>query len=633
MSVFKISYNNIKRNFQNYLLYFISILFSAFIFFTFDSIRYNEDILKAVGSIATGLEISAVVVVFFAFIFMHNANTFFREKRRQEIGLYNLLGITKNRISLMFIYEGFMLGLLGVTGGILLGFMFSKMLMMLLVRLMGIDMMIHMNLSLKAIMETFLVFFAITIMISVENHAVIKKIPLARLFKKEKEVDSLAGISAIKGVLGVALIAAGYAISMSSKTTVGRLDRLTIILVMVIIGTKLFYKAALPLLLKTLKRFQSFYFKGSNMISLSETAYKVKSNADMLTTVTILIAVCVTALGTTSSFYYGLQKSMHERYKFSNAIVENSDAVKNQVDNVLKSHEKEVLFDDVIEFKVAKGSYVNKFLSTGKSSRDEEKLEVMCESDFQKLMDHEKRDYEKLESENDVYLIEDSTETLLFKTNLEEPLILSDGGRKFNIKKSYAEMITNETISGTIAVVKDNVYSSMNAMEGMKKLRCIDVKDKKNSFELSNSMSKIAYSNKVQCSSYALTYSEYYKFFGMMFFIGIVLSILFMIATGSLILFKQMSNIYDNKERYVALKKIGANKKHMRKILLKQTSLIFLLPVLLGTAHNLFAMRILKAFMGRSIILPIAVTLAAYYLVYGMFYLTTVAWSNKMIVK
>ena len=85
MNIYKISYNNIKRNFKNYLLYFISILFSAFIFFTFNSIRYNEDILKAAGSIANGLTVSSVIVLFFAFIFIQNANTFFREKRRQEI--------------------------------------------------------------------------------------------------------------------------------------------------------------------------------------------------------------------------------------------------------------------------------------------------------------------------------------------------------------------------------------------------------------------------------------------------------------------------------------------------------------------------------------------------------------------
>ncbi|MEW9094705.1 MAG: FtsX-like permease family protein [Clostridiaceae bacterium] len=633
MSIYKISYNNIKRNFKNYLLYFISILFSAFIFFTFNSIRYNEDILKAAGSIASALIISSIVVLFFAFIFIYNANTFFREKRRQEIGLYNLLGITKKKIGLMFIYEGFILGLLGVIGGIILGFIFSKLLMMLLVRLMGIDIIIHVSFNLKAIIQTFLVFFAITVILSIENYMVIKKIPLVRLFKKEKEVDSLAKISVVKGILGMLLIAVGYGISLSSKTTVGRLDLLIIILVIVIIGTKLFYKSALPLLLKGLKKFQNFYFKGSNMISLSEIAYKVKSNADILTTVTILIAVCVTALGTTSSFYYDFHQYMKRNYKFSNIIVQSSDTIKNQVDNVLKDYNEEILFNDNIEFKLVKGSYVNTFLSVGKSSRAEQNFEVLSESNYKKLMDYENREYENLPSEEDVYLIEDSSMTALFETNLDEPLIFSEGERKFKIKKSYSEMLTNELISGTIVVVKDSVYSSLDKIEEIKNLRCIDVKDRKISFELSKSISKIANANKVESSSYAYTYNSGYKILGMLFFIGIVLSILFIIATGSLILFKQISNIYDNKERYVALKKIGANNSHISKILLKQTSIIFLLPVLLGTAHSLFAIRILNSLLGDSIIIPTIITLIVYYLAYGMFYLGTVAYSKTMIIK
>ncbi len=194
-------------------------------------------------------------------------------------------------------------------------------------------------------------------------------------------------------------------------------------------------------------------------------------------------------------------------------------------------------------------------------------------------------------------------------------------------------MITNELISRTIVVVKDSVYSSLNKIEGTKNLRCIDVKDRKNSLELSDSIAKVASNNKVKVSSYICTYKDNYKMLGMLFFIGIVLSILFIITTGSLILFKQISNIFDNKERYIALKKIGANNKHIKKILLKQTSIIFLLPVVLGTTHNLFAMRILKTTLGKSLIISIIITLIVYYLAYGMFYLITVYYCNKMIIK
>lgn len=633
MSIYKISYNNIKKNPRNYLLYFISIVFSSFIFFSFNSIRYNKDVLKSIGSIALGLSLSSIVVLFFSFIFIYNANVFFREKRKKEIGLYNLLGITKKKIGLMFIYEGFILGILGVLVGVFLGFMFSKIIMMLLVRLMGLDVIIHMNFSLIAISETMLVFTLIILIIGVENFHLIKKIPLVNLFKEEKQVEDIGKTSKIKGTLGMVLIAMGYALALSHKTTVGSLGRLTFILIIVIIGTQLFYKAGLSILLKGLKKFQDFYFKGTNMISIAETSYKVKSNANILSTVTILIAVCVTALGTTTTFYYDLQKNINNRIKFACTIEENSHSIKRQVDNVLKKYDDKILFSDVIEFKVVQGSYVNEFLTTNKKDRSEISVEVLSESSYKKLMNYEKRKYTRLNSNKDVYLIEDSTMIDMFNTDLKEPFILKDGNKKFNIKASYKEMITNEKINESVIVVKDSVYASLNKVDRIKKIRCIDIKDKKNSFELSNDINKIAKSNKVNFSSYAYDYRNAYKIFGLLFFIGIILSILFIIATGSLILFKQISNIYDNKARYIALKKIGANNKHIEKILLKQTSIIFLLPVVLGTFHNLFAMEILKRYLRDSITIPVAITLIVYYITYGIFYLITVKYSKNMIIK
>ncbi|WP_050607749.1 FtsX-like permease family protein [Clostridium niameyense] len=633
MSIYKISYNNIKKNPKNYLLYFISIVFSSFIFFSFNSIKYNRDVLKSIGSVALGLNLSSIVVLFFSFIFIYNANVFFREKRKKEIGLYNLLGITKKKIGLMFIYEGFILGIFGVLVGVLLGFMFSKIIMMLLVRLMELDVIIHMNFSLIAISETLLVFTLIILILAVENFHVIKKIPLVNLFREEKQVEDMGKTSKIKGILGMVLIAMGYALALSHKTTVGSLGRLTFILIIVIIGTQLFYKAGLSILLKRLKKFQNFYFRGTNMVSIAETSYKIKSNANILSTVTILIAVCVTALGTTTTFYYDLQKNINNRIKFACAIEENSDGLKKQVDNVLKKYDDKILFNDVIEFKVVQGSYVSEFLSINKKYRSEISVEVLSESSYKKLMNYEKRKYTRLNSNKDVYLIEDSTMIDVFNTDLKEPFIFKDRDQKFNIKASYKEMITNEKINESIIVVKDSVYASLNKVDRIKKIRCIDVKDKRNSFELSNDINKIAKSNKADFSSYAYNYKQAYKVFGLLFFIGIILSILFIIATGSLILFKQISNIYDNKARYIALKKIGANNKHIEKILLKQTSIIFLLPVVLGTFHNLFAMEILKRSLRESITIPVVITLIVYYIAYGIFYLITVKYSKNMIIK
>lgn len=109
------------------------------------------------------------------------------------------------------------------------------------------------------------------------------------------------------------------------------------------------------------------------------------------------------------------------------------------------------------------------------------------------------------------------------------------------------------------------------------------------------------------------SYNNLIKLSGLMLFIGIFLSVVFLLCTGSIILFKQLSNIYDDKERYIMLIKLGANNKDIEKIISKQLKAIFLLPLVVGTVHNLFAMSIAQKFIPRSLLAPIIITLVIYY--------------------
>ncbi|HBG1921695.1 TPA: ABC transporter permease, partial [Clostridioides difficile] len=114
-------------------------------------------------------------------------------------------------------------------------------------------------------------------------------------------------------------------------------------------------------------------------------------------------------------------------------------------------------------------------------------------------------------------------------------------------------------------------------------------------------------------------------------FIGIFLSVVFLLCTGSIILFKQLSNIYDDKERYIMLIKLGANNKDIEKIISKQLKVIFLMPLVVGTVHNLFAMSIAQKFIPRSLLVPIIITLVIYFIGYFIYYFLTLKYALNMI--
>ena len=129
------------------------------------------------------------------------------------------------------------------------------------------------------------------------------------------------------------------------------------------------------------------------------------------------------------------------------------------------------------------------------------------------------------------------------------------------------------------------------------------------------------------------SYTELMQIGGLMLFIGTFLSIVFLLCTGSIILFRQLSSIYDDKDRYTILKKIGAGNKDIEKILSKQLKIIFILPFIIGALHSLFAMMILQKIISRSIIIPVTITLILYLLGYFMYYLITFKYAKEMIIN
>lgn len=633
MSIFQISYNNIKRNFKNYLLYFIAILFSSFTLYTVNLIYLD----KTLAEITPGMSLmflGGVVVTFIAYSFINSANRLFREKRRQEIGMYNLLGITKSKIGVMFIYEGFIISIVGILLGTVLATIFSKLFIMLLLKLMRINMIVHISFNIYAFAISSIIILIISLFSSISNYVYVKKTELIKLFKKERESQGLNKWLMIKGIAGIALILGGYALSISKQCNLYNVKVLFIVLCLVVIGTELFFKASLPILIKAVRKVQSYYYRGTNLVAISEIKHRSKSNADTLAGVTVLIATAVTALGVTYSLYFDLEKRMEETYNFTDTIIETSDEINNEVDNIVTKYKDLIDFDQQIEFKKVEGRFSYKFSYAWDGESDAD-FDVISESEYKKVRDYEQKTAEPLKSNNDVYLFEESTMTRMMTTELDKPVKFNDGNMEFNIVAAIKEPLLNQYINSTVIVVKDEVYNNLEAKEVFK-IRCIDSKNnnKKLDKEIVNLYQKHGIENEMynrKYSSYNQEYDYQYQFQGVTLFIGILLSLLLVIATGSLIFNKQIGNIFENKERFLTLRKIGANENHISKILFKETRIIFLVPIILGTIHSIFAVRILSDYLGRSIIQPVLITLIIFYFAYGIFYLSTVAYSSKLL--
>lgn len=642
MSLFKIAIKNVKKNFLSYFMYFVSIVFSVFIFFSFKSIEYNEALSLLGRKAKIGINTSSIVIVVFVFLFIYYSNSFFFNRRRQEIGTYRLIGMRKNQIGRIFLYETFLMGAFAILIGISLGFLFSKLMAMILVKLMKEIIVVKMTLSIRALIQTLGIFLIIFVVIGIRNIIVISNKKIVELFKKSPEKYTNKRFIKLKGILGVLLIVFSYLMSVS-YFIVENIMFSVFILITIIPGTFLFFSSIMSIIIDVAKKKKSFYYKGRNLIAFSELEFKLKNNSRVLAIIAILIATSVTMLGFTISLYYDIDRNINENYKYSYTISAENSFVNNEIDKLLYKYKEndKILFDKTVEL-INRGVKFRLYYKKGGLYRESTVLvDFIKESDFNKLRQYQNSNYEELTSEEHVYYVSDSYKKMFLKSTgtqkIDVYLKEKENMSLFTVQKNILEPEINSQSTFDLIVIKDKVFNRLKSDGESRLLRLIDIKNEKKEFDMSLRLKNIVDKNMESTYPFNFTssvenYNNLIRLSGLMLFIGIFLSVVFLLCTGSIILFKQLSNIYDDKERYIMLKKLGANNQDIEKIISKQLKVVFLLPLIIGTIHNLFAMSIAQKFITRSLFTPIIITLVIYYIGYFIYYFITLKYAQNMII-
>ncbi|MCC0761918.1 ABC transporter permease [Clostridioides sp. ES-S-0006-03] len=642
MSLFKIAIKNIKKNFLSYFMYFVSIVFSVFIFFSFKSIEYNEALNLLGRKTKIGINTSSIVIVVFVFLFIYYSNSFFFNRRRQEIGTYSLIGMRKNQIGRIFLYETFLMGIFAILIGISLGFLFSKLMTMILVKLMKEIIVVKMTLSIRALIQTLGIFLIIFVVIGMRNIIVIRNKKIVELFKKSPEKYTNKRFIKLKGTLGVLLIVFSYLMSVS-HFIVENIMFSAFILITIIPGTFLFFSSIMSIIIDVAKKKKSFYYKGRNLIAFSELGFKLKNNSRVLAIIAILIATSVTMLGFTISIYYDIDRNINENYKYSYTINAENSLVNNEIDKLLYKYKEDdkVLFDKTVEFISRDVNFKLYYKKGGVYRENTVIVDFIKESDFKKLRQYQNSNYEELTSEEHVYYVSDSYKRMFLKSTGTQKIDVyikeKEKMNLFTVQKNILEPEINLQSTFDLIVVKDSIFNRLKSGGESRLLRLIDIKNEKKEFDMSLRLKNIVDKNMESTYPFNFTsnvenYNDLIRVSGLMLFIGIFLSVVFLLCTGSIILFKQLSNIYDDKERYIMLKKLGANNQDIEKIISRQLKVVFLLPLIVGTIHNLFAMSIAQKFITRPLLIPIITTLAIYYIGYFIYYFITLKYAQNMII-
>ncbi|MBC6314325.1 ABC transporter permease [Listeria grandensis] len=632
MTLFDLAKKNIKHNFIHYFLYFASMIFSIMIYYTFVSLAQDPKVVARINNddnLASIFNASSIILIIFVAIFILYSNHFFTRKRKKEIGIYSLLGLRKKEIGRMLFYENFLMGIGALIIGIGLGTLLSKLFVTILLKIMNLGGISDFVFSIDAVMNTVMIFIIITLITSFTGYRIIYRTTLLDLFHSESKREKTPKSNPFLAILALVLIAGGYFIALQPLITADSIwaklgfgPVMIIILISVILGTVLLLNSFLPFVLNKIRKNKRLFYNGTNIISNSQLTFRIASNARTLATIAVLTGLTLVAIGMVGGLYNNVNKDagLNNPATFEYHVVDeksNEQALalaQNNTNTPLTGHQ-----ETTINYVKATSDRKMPFVYS-----PEEGFAVISLTAYSKLLTLEKNNDSKMAALKD-------DEAILISPDLTAQNTTNDViNTSFTLKNSTDQKITvtktsTETPFSTIysfLVVSDNVANTLSH-KNKTTIQSIMVDQPKDAVALSKQMAKVLPKNAV-FRSYPENYEALMRGSGVLLFIGMFIGIVFLAATGSIIYFKQLTEAYNDVATYDILKKIGLDRKEIRKTIAKQVLVIFLIPLILGIVHSSVALVSLSNLLQMNITFAVIISTGAYTLMFIAYYFITV---------
>lgn len=622
MNSFSIAYNNFKHNIKAYALNLIAMIFSVAVYYNFIALKYNPQIIKldqAMNVVRSASSSVAVLLLVFLVFFIWYSNSFFLKQKKKEIGIYAFMGIDNYKIGLIYGIEEFLQGIVAIVIGIVVGILFSKLFIMLLCKISFLDVQIEFFISMEALIETIITFLIIFLIASIIGYFNIVRSKLIDLFNASRKQEGLTKVSYFKATASIIIIGTAYTMCLAlSRLAV--IVFIPIITILTIFGTYWLFGAFFSMIMRYLIGKKRILYNGTNIVSISNIVFRIKGNYKTLATIAVLIASTITAFGTASAIKSNTKIEFDLPYSFSYILAGNGqDEVEAKADKYISEAKHNILLKEKTNFIMVED------LVTG--AADKEAI-IIKASDFKRIIsDLKVKDFEEI-----VKKVELNSGEVIY---IQRPKVLMNGQATkandeikfgqltYNIKMSTRVPLLGGIMNIPCLVVNDAEYDKIKTNYKEDKFYGIIVDDQKNTGDLSAKLKTIrALDNNLY--AYVQKYRSGYEPYGIIFFMGIFLSLVFIVATGSILHFKVLSEAYMDKEKYKILSKIGITDDELKNAISKQVAIYFALPLIVGSMHTCFAITILGRLMECSLLLPTVSSIAAFVIIYGMFYIYTV---------
>ena len=660
---FRLSLKNMKKSFKDYAIYFLTLILGVAIFYIFNSLD-SQQAMSVLGSSTYEIidfmiqmlgGVSVLVSFILGFLIVY-ANNFLIRRRKKEFGIYMILGMGKMQISRILLGETFLIGLLSLAVGLLIGIFGAQFMSLLVVRMFnGVMDGYQFVFSMKAFWKTILYFGILFLIVAVFNLISLSRYSLAGLLSAGKKNEKIRMKNPVLCVLIFLLAAADlifqyYQVSHPETLTTGKI---LLIILAGCAGTFLFFWSLSGFLLQIFQKSRKYYFKDLNAFILRQIHSKVNTMVFSMTIICLMLFLTICVLGGGLGINFSFQKMLRELTPVDANFTDLSgEKVSTKLEE--KGFDLSLLKEGYVEVSFYSSPDLTMRDTMDRTGLDaeasglaanlagnENQETIMKESEYNRLA--ALYGMEPVEVDEDTYAIVSDYEVTdeLRNQLLEAGKTISLNGKTYrpayeSCVYGFTQMMANHGNAGIFILADDQVREEWKGSSFLaadyqadtqkekeqtdREVMKYDVANMSDGFLINTKIDIIAVSGGL---SAAVT------------FISIYLGIIFLICSAAILALKELSESSDNKDRYAMLRKLGADEKMISRALFGQIGIFFFIPLLLAAVHSVFGMIFIKIGLqsiGRidyfSSVLDAAVI---FILIYGAYFLLTYFGSKRII--
>ena len=613
-----LAWNNLKKNAKLYIpniLTGIGLTAVCDIMFTLSGDPRLQEV-RGGRYLSTVMPLGVIVIAVLSFILILYTNSFLMKQRNRELGLYNVLGMEKRHIGKILFWETAICTLFVLIGGLLTGIILYKLCALLICRFLSVNSILGFyHVSPKTLIPTAIFFFVIYLLTYVFNRIRIARMNPTELLQSTHTGEKEPKVKWLLLLIGIGTLSAGYYISITTKNPLEWLYLFFAAIIFVIIGTYCLFITGSIALLKLMKRNQKFYYQKNHMVAVSGLLYRMKQNAVGLASICILCTCILVMLSSTVSLYFGIEDTItaYQQDSFQLKVYGYDDGTLpsdqefakfySQMQTELENHDigidsfihtkrysVSVRFgNDHILAEDESGDFVvgylvgmtqdeyNRAYHQNVQLSDQNILVSSNFFDFGDTLDIDQQKYPIQEVVHQPYLLPNENPTA--QRNL--IVIMKD-------EEAIQEMMSyffGDTIQPTenLSIVYQDQSQEKEAEDILRK--CLD------NFVLETETEQGGIS--FYRSSLYEVRIMLMELYGSLFFLGIFLGILFLMATILIMYYKQLSEGYEDQKRFEIMQKVGMSTKEVKQTIRSQVLIFFFLPLIASVIHMAFAFHLI----------------------------------------